>query len=176
MPQNASTDAEIMGWRLCGRRKRCAVPAPSNVDSTRISTPWAHRHWRTFQKLQMKIVFLWEGMTKFSTVRFCDAGLSDDLRESRSGRFYWWPGEKLERIAKVQTRSTSPKFRPSVSDGTGLCCLGGTAGADEYLEYHRLWRQNGRLQTDPWLCSPGRSHEKVSSPIKWQGALCQSVV
>ncbi|CDM32788.1 unnamed protein product [Penicillium roqueforti FM164] len=39
----------------------------------------------------------------WTEVRFCDADLSDDPRDSRSRRFYLWPGEKLERIAKVQT-------------------------------------------------------------------------
>jgi hypothetical protein len=107
-------------------------------------------------------------------VRSYDAGLSHDPRDSIPGRFYLWSGEKLERIARSRHDPQAQSFRPSVSDETELCCLGGTAGAGEYLEYHKLWRQNGRLQPDLWLCSPGRSHEKVSSPVKWQAELCLS--
>ncbi|CAP86939.1 hypothetical protein PCH_Pc24g00310 [Penicillium rubens Wisconsin 54-1255] len=91
MPRNASTDAEIMGWRW--PRKRCAVPALTCVAFTKMSTPWAHRHWHTF-KLRMKIVFLWHDSQKGSRplkssdkklglVGFCDADLSDDPRDSR---------------------------------------------------------------------------------------------
>ncbi|CAP79309.1 hypothetical protein PCH_Pc17g00220 [Penicillium rubens Wisconsin 54-1255] len=95
-------------------------------------------------------------------VRFCDADLSDDPRDSRSGRFYLWPGEKLERIAEVQTRSTSPKFSAiSVRWNGGL------------LPRRYCW---GQATPRPWLCSLGRSNEQVSSPIKWQGAICQSGV
>jgi hypothetical protein len=41
------------------------------------------------------------------------------------------PEKKLEEFAKVQTRW------PSVSDGTGLCCLGGTVEAGEVFGISR---------------------------------------
>jgi hypothetical protein len=41
--------------------------------------------------------------------------------------------EKNWKELQIQTPQAQ-SFRPSVSDGAGLCCLGGTAGAGEYLE------------------------------------------
>ncbi|CAP94213.1 hypothetical protein PCH_Pc16g15430 [Penicillium rubens Wisconsin 54-1255] len=49
--------------------------------------------------------------------------LSDDPRDSRPGRFYLWPGEKLERIAEVQTRSTSPNLTAVSVRGYGALLL-----------------------------------------------------
>ncbi|CAG8172836.1 unnamed protein product, partial [Penicillium nalgiovense] len=73
-------------------------------------------------------------------------------------------GEKLERIARSRHDPQAQSFRPSVSDGTGDYCLGGTAGAGEYLEEHADFG-NRMVGYNPsrgcvLLCSLGRSQRK----------------
>jgi hypothetical protein len=51
--------------------------------------------------------------------------------------------KNLEGFKQVQTRSTSLDLEGRQrTDGTGLCYLGGIAGAGDYLEYHtKVWQQ-----------------------------------
>ena len=85
---------------------------------------------------------------------------------------------KWKQLQRSRHDPQAQSFRPSVSDGTGDYCLGGTAGAGEYLEEHANFG-NRMVGYNPTrgcvlLCSLGRSHEKASSPVKWQAELCLS--
>jgi hypothetical protein len=83
------------------------------------------------------------------------------------GGSIYGPEKKVEGFAKVQTRATTSDL---------MAVIGGTAGAGRVFGISRtLWRQNGRLNPDPWLCSLGCCHKRVCSPVKWQAALCLSV-
>jgi hypothetical protein len=88
------------------------------------------------------------------------------------------PAEKLEQLQRSRHDPQAQSFRPSVSDGTGDYCLGGTAGAGEYLEEHTDFgdRMVGYNPTRGCvlLCSLGRSRWKVSTPVKWEAELCLS--
>ena len=99
-------------------------------------------------------------------VRFCDADPSDDPRDTRSRRFYLWPGEEVKDLQRSRPIH-KPKLdgRP-VSGRKGLCCVEGTAEVRSrqvrYLEYRaEFWQQNGRLNPDPWLCFPGSCHRRI---------------
>ncbi|CAG8386998.1 unnamed protein product, partial [Penicillium salamii] len=76
-------------------------------------------------------------------VRFRDGDPGDDPRDSNQGGSISGPQKKSEGSARVQTRSTNPNLTAVRAQwNSGLCYLGGIAGAGEYLEYHtEVWQQ-----------------------------------
>jgi hypothetical protein len=104
-------------------------------------------------------------------VRFCDADLSDDPRDSRSRRFYFGLEKKLERIPKVQTRSISPKSTAISVRWNGALLLRRDCWGSEYLEYHADFgdRMVGY--------NPIRGCVLLAAEVplvKWHAALCPS--